>query len=275
MSAVTFVLKADLRQRLDVSPLIPDALSGLDERQIASLSLQYGSRRLCVGDLFDVQLSPTLAPDIVFRGGSEKFDYLGRGMARGEILVEGTAGAYAGHQMKGGKVRITQGVGIFCAAEMRGGQLFVDGDAGDFLGAALPGNRKGMAGGAVVVRGSVGARAGDHMRRGLVLIEGDAGPYLGARMVAGTIAVVGAVGAYAGYAMKRGTLLFKSAPDRLPPTFNDCGTHSLGFLPLLIRSFDLLGVSGFHSPRGPLTRVRRFAGDAAVAGKGEILVAIE
>jgi formylmethanofuran dehydrogenase subunit C len=189
-------------------------------------------------------------------------------MTLGEIRVEGPAGAYLGLQMRGGSIRVGGSVGIFCAAEMRRGAVLVEGDAGDWLGGALPGNRKGMAGGSVVVRGRAGARAGDHMRRGVMLIEGDVGEYLGSRMVAGTIAVKGRIGAHPGYAMKRGTLLLFTAPASVPPTFNDCGLHTLGFLPLLLKSFVALGSSTF----GVCHRVQRYAGDLAANGKGEILI---
>ena len=84
-----------------------------------------------------------------------------------------------------------------------------------------------------------GSRAGDHMRRGQILIEGNAGDYCGSRMVAGTIAVMGETGRYAGYAMRRGTLLLWNQPQ-LSATFNDCGSHTLAFLPLLFASFKSL-----------------------------------
>jgi formylmethanofuran dehydrogenase subunit C len=267
MSVVTFALKTDLRQRLDVSPLIPEALARLGLADIGAIPLQYGNRRLAVGEFFDVRSGPG-DPVVVFRGGSEKLDYIGRGMTLGEIRVEGHAGAYLGLQMRGGSVHVTGNVGIFCAAEMRRGAVFVHGNAGDWLGGALPGNRKGMAGGSVVVRGCAGARAGDHMRRGVMLIEGDAGDYLGSRMVAGTIAIKGKVGAHPGYAMKRGTLLLYSPPGSMPPSFNDCGLHTLGFLPLLLNGFADLGSTAF----GLCQRVQRYAGDLAANGKGEILV---
>ena len=270
MSAVILSLKPGLRQRLDVSPLVPAALADLDAAQIAAIPLQYGNRKAAVGALFDIALA-SAGPDILFRGGSDRLDYVGRGMTFGQIRVEGSAGAYVGLQMRGGVIRIAGDVGLFCAAEMRGGQVFVDGNAGDWLGAALPGNRKGMAGGAVVVGGSAGARAGDHMRRGILLIEGEAGDYLGARMIAGTIAVKARVGCHPGYGMKRGTLLLYTGLDRVPPTFNDCGAHTLGFLPLLVNSFGRLGSSAF----GAVGRVRRYAGDLAAGGKGEILVVLQ
>ena len=92
-------------------------------------------------------------------------------------------------------------------------------------------------------------------------------------MTAGTIAVMGEVGAYPGYAMKRGTLLLLKTPASIPTTFNDCGAHTLGFLPLLLKGFQAYQ-TGFGSLADTVKRVRRYAGDMSGMGKGEILVAI-
>jgi formylmethanofuran dehydrogenase subunit C len=130
-----------------------------------------------------------------------------------------------------------------------------------------------MAGGVVIVKGNVGDRVGDHLRRGAILIEGNAGNYLGSRMTAGTIAVLGEVGAHLGYAMNRGTVLLARTPASIPATFNDCGTHTLGFIPLLLKGFQGLETR-FSEMSDTLKRVRRYAGDMCGLGKGEILVAL-
>jgi formylmethanofuran dehydrogenase subunit C len=122
----------------------------------------------------------------------------------------------------------------------------------------------------VIVGGRLGDRAGDHMRRGLILAEGDCGDYCGARMQGGTIAMLGACGARPGFAMRRGTLLF-AGPGPLPgPTFNDAGELPLGFLGLLVRSWKELP-SRFASLSRPSTRVRRWVGDLAFGGEGELI----
>jgi len=126
-------------------------------------------------------------------------------------------------------------------------------------------------GGTVVVKGNVGARAGDQMRRGMILVAGDAGDYLGSRMSGGTVVVMGEVGPLAGYAMKRGTLLLRHSPKGLPPTFNDCGTHPLGFLTLLLPAIRRHG-EPFAGLTFPANHARRWMGDAANLGRGEILV---
>jgi formylmethanofuran dehydrogenase subunit C len=270
MSALTFSLKGPLEQRLNVSSLTLDHLKDLDIAAIKTLSLPLGNRSIALQDLFLVEgQDPS---EIVFRGKTHKLDKIGQGMTSGMIRVEGDAGSYLGMHMKGGEIRVKGSIDAYGACEMRNGLILIEGHAGDFLGAALPGNKKGMAGGIVHVKGNVGARAGDHMRRGALVIDGHAGDYLGARMTAGTIALLGQSGRYLGYAMGRGTLLLAKPPQEILPTFQDCGTHTLGFIPLLLKSFE-----GLESPlsgmSGRLKRVHRYAGDVSSLGKGEILIA--
>lgn len=271
MTALTFALKIDLQQRLDCSPLTPDNLDGKTLDEIAALELQCGNRTLPAGEAFAI--SGDDVSDIAFVHATGKLDYIGKGMSRGSVSVQGDAGSYLGMWMKGGTLEVSGHAGAFAACEMKNGELRIGGDAGDFLGGALPGSKKGMQGGLAVVCGNAGDRAGDHMRRGAILIEGDAGAYLGSRMTAGTIGVLGRVGAYPGYAMKRGTLLLLTAPSSLSPTFNDCGSHTLGFLPLLLKSFQDRRTR-FGGLAGSVKRVRRYAGDLAESGKGEILVVL-
>ena len=269
MTALKFTLKNPARQRIDVSPLTPDTLLNKDMGEIGGLMLLNGNREVRVDELFSLEGSDLA--HIIFAGATAKLDFIGKGMTQGEIKVEGDAGSYLGMHMKGGRITVQGSVDAYGACEMRGGHILVEGNAGDFLGACLPGNRKGMAGGVVLVRGDVGDRVGDHMRRGAILVEGNTGDYLGSRMTAGTIAVMGVVGRHVGFAMGRGTLLLLQAPAEIPPTFNDCGTHTLGFIPLLLKGF-----AEYNTPLSDLgdalKRVRRYAGDMCSLGKGEILI---
>lgn len=272
MSPLTFTLKTALKQRVDCAPLTPDHLVGKSLAEIAAIPLQSGNRTLRTDEVF--KLNGTDTSHLRFVKATAKLDNIGKGLTGGAVTVEGDAGAYLGMQMKGGKIEVSGNVGAYAACEMKNGEVLIRGNAGDFLGAALPGNRKGMAGGVVIVKGDAADRVGDHLRRGAILIEGNAGAYLGSRMVAGTIAVAGTVGAHPGYAMNRGTLLLLKTPDAVPPTFNDCGSHTLGFLPLLLKGFDGFDTC-FAGLAGSLRRVRRYAGDMAGMGKGEILVALQ
>jgi formylmethanofuran dehydrogenase subunit C len=174
--------------------------------------------------------------------------------------------------MKSGEIEVSGDVGLYAACEMKKGFLTINGNAGDFLGAALPGNKMGMKGGTILVKGNVGERAGDHMRRGNILVEGNAGDYCGSRMTAGTIAVMGQTGRYLGFAMRRGTLLLWNQPQA-SARFNDCGAHTLAFLPILFTSFKKLN-SKFANNSAAFNRVQRYAGDMSEMGRGEVLVKI-
>ena len=275
MSALTFSLKAKLTQRVDCSALTLDGLTGWPRArgktgaEIQRIALPVGNANIAAGEIFKVTGNDPAK--IIFSGDGEKLDRIGAGMTDGEIVVEGCAGDYLGLKMKGGEIRVGDGAGIFVACEMRGGTIAIKGDAGDFLGGGLPGERRGMVGGTVIVTGNVGARAGDQMRRGMILVAGNAGGYLASRMSGGTIVVMGEAGANAGFAMKRGTILLTRLPNDLPPTFNDCGVHPLGFLSLLMPVIHRHG-KAFSNLRFPSNRAQRWMGDLANVGRGEILI---
>jgi formylmethanofuran dehydrogenase subunit C len=268
MSALTLTLKQRTDQRVDMSPLSCHLLAGKDPAEIAAIELQNGKRKVRVGELFTISGDDT--HNLVIRNSFGKLDYIGKDLQGGKISVEGSAGAYLALGMKSGHVGVSGDVGIFAACEMKSGMVIIDGNAGDFLGGALPGNKQGMRGGLVLVKGNAGERVGDHLRRGTILIEGDAGDYCGSRMLAGTIAVLGKTGRHLGYAMNRGTVLLWNAPE-IPATFNDCGTHTLAFLPMLFASFKNLDSKFAHSGIA-FNRARRYGGDVAAVGRGEILV---
>lgn len=264
----TLTLKEPPRAQIDLSSLTPERLAGKSEQEIAALELNAGNRRLRVADLFNV--SGDEADSIVIENSCDKLTRIGAGMRRGNISVRGDVGAYLGYGMRGGNLTLEGNAGGFAACAMIGGFMRILGNCGDFVGAALPGERRGMRGGTVIVHGSAGDRVGDFMRRGAILIENDAGDYCGSRMIAGTVAVLGEIGESAGWAMQRGTLLLAKSTRPLLSTFNDCGTHELNFLPLLLRSWR--GLPGRFGSLELGSRVRRYMGDVANGGKGEILV---
>jgi len=268
MSALIFTVKQETAQRVDMSPIVCHLLKGLSLAEIAAIELQNGKRKVRVDTLFDISGDDT--QNIVIKNSYAKLDFIAKELQDGTMTMHGEAGAYFGMSMKSGTLIAKGNVGLYAACEMKNGLLTINGNAGDFLGAALPGNKQGMKGGTVLVKGNVGQRAGDHMRRGNMLIEGCAGDYCGSRMIAGTIAVMGTTGRYLGYAMQRGTLLLWQQP-KLSATFNDCGSHTLAFLPILFKSFKKLD-SKFADASEAFDRVQRYGGDMAEKGRAEVLV---
>ena len=268
MSPLTFTLRAAPPCGVDCAPLTPERLAGMTLREIEHLELSCGRERLKLAELFRVSGADArhlgIAADHHATG-------VGTGMASGSIRVEGDAGEYAGEGMRGGCITIAGNAGAFAGSGMRGGRLAIAGSAGAFLGAARPGERHGMRGGLITVGRDAGERLGDRMRRGLILVQGDAGRYCAARALAGTVLVRGTVGEGAGFGLKRGTLLLEREPRGMLPTFQDCGTLDWLWITLLekelLRDADLRVFLPLRSRR------RRYCGDLALGGAGEILVA--
>jgi formylmethanofuran dehydrogenase subunit C len=267
MSATIFRLRGEPDQRLDLACLVPARLARLSEVEIAALPIGTGKAPLTVGEVFRVTIGD--ASDIQIAGGCARFDGVGAGLGGGRLVVEGSVGAEAGRAMSGGELRISGGAGPFAGSGMTGGLLAIGADAGDSLGGAKPGEMAGMRGGTIIVTGRAGERAGDRMRRGLIAIGGDAGDFPAARMIAGTVAILGDCGRMPGYLMRRGTVLLAGKPAALTPTFAASGVIELAVLRLMVRALKA------HLPAARLAgfegAVRRYAGDMAVLGKGEII----
>ena len=266
MTALVFGLRAQPSQRLDLSALTPDRLAGLTESEIAAIELQTTRERVCVGDVFRLQMGD--AAQLVFAGGSERFDRVGLAMTRGAIRVEGDVGIQAGRLMSGGRLDIAGNAGPWAASRLKGGVVEIGGAAGSRLGGPLAGETSGMRGGIVVVRGDAGARAADRLRRGIIIIEGRTGAQPGSRMIAGTLILRRRAGLLPGYLMARGSIIAAEDCEQMSPSFSDCGVHDLVATRLMadfIRPYSAELAAMLRRPW------RRFLGDMAVIGKGEIL----
>jgi formylmethanofuran dehydrogenase subunit C len=254
-------------QRLDLSALVPQRLAGLSEAEIAKIELQTTRRRVTVGDVFHLRMGD--AKQIRIHASCDRLDRIGQEMTGGEIVVDGDVGARAGRLMKGGRLTVRGSAGPWAASGMNGGTIEICGDAGDRLGGPVAGEVAGMRGGVVLVHGRVGERAGDRLRRGIIVVEGGAGAYAGSRMIAGTLVVLGRTGPLPGYLMKRGTIVLGDKSEEMSPTFIDCGVHDLVVLRLMAGF-----IGGLSARAGKLFQrpLRRFAGDMAALGKGEIFI---
>jgi formylmethanofuran dehydrogenase subunit C len=242
-------LKSSLQQRLDLSDALTGAWTTLSSDELARRPA-YLERdgQVLLGDLFSIEGTP--AGRIQFGGDLTKADRVGAGLAEGEVIVESSVGAEAG-------------------LGMAGGTLDIQGDAGPRAGAAPQGFKRGMTGGELIVRGSAGTEAGAAMRRGLLVIVGKTGERTGLGMIAGTVVAFGSCGAGTALWSKRGSVvaLGKIVP---PPTYIYACTYQPIHLRLLLRR---LGTR-YQLPvrRRHLTgNYRRYSGDQAELGKGEIL----
>ena len=266
MSPLRLVLRTAPGVPLDASAVRPDALAGLRNAEVERLPLRHGHELASLGDFFSVEGSG--GDEVHVLGDVSRVLGLGSGMRGGELRILGNAGRHTGARMAGGRLRVDGDSGDWTGAEMSGGVLEVRGDAGASLGGAYAGASRGMRGGALLGHGSAGERAGERMRRGTLAVAGGAGAWAGAHMVAGTLLVCGDLGRGPGIGMKRGTLVAGGALQLLP-TFRYACTDRPGFLALLFRSLEAMG---FHL-RAPFHAgaFRRYAGDCADLGRGEIL----
>ena len=239
---MSITLRLRATEAFDASSIRPGA------ENFAHLPCWVGRQRVPLGELFSIDGEKS--DDVRIEGDLQRVDGLGTGMAAGTLTVEGNVG---------------NGVGV----AMSGGLITIHGSAGDRLGAPLPGASRGMTGGEILVRGNVGANAARRVRRGLVVVGGDAGPGAAHAMIAGTILVAGKLGAGAGLWSKRGSVIALGAVD-IPATYRYACTYHPPYVPVLLRylertrqfAFDARFVSG---------RYKRWTGDVADVGKGEIL----
>ncbi len=242
-------LKASLRQRADFSEVLAGPWTTLPAGELArrSVYLQQDGRAP-LGDLFDLKGEPH--GRVRFLGDLSLADRLGAGLSEGEVTVEGSVGSEAG-------------------LALSGGSLDIDGDAGPRAGAAPLGHKRGMTGGELIIRGSAGDGAGAGMRRGVVAIVRKAGVQTGLGMIAGTVVVFGSAGAETGLWSKRGSVV-ALGPIRPPATYLYACTCQPVYLRLLLMR--LRARYGLPvRPRHLNGLYRRYSGDMAELGKGEIL----
>lgn len=266
-SGIRLTVRVPLRQRADCAGLLPSTLAGLSAAQIARLPVIWGHVRVPAGEVFDVAAGDPSS--LVFDGDTTHLDRIGAGLAGGRIIVTGNCGAWAGAGMRAGRIEIHGDADHHAGSAISGGELSISGSAGAFIAAPAAGELRGMRGGRIVVEGDAGDRAGERMRRGLIVVHGTVGSYAGVSMSGGTLLIGAGTGEAPGYGMRRGTMLVAGGSIDLLPTFADCGEHALGFLELLRR--DLPAPTAARLGFKARLRVRRWLGDAAVAGVGELL----
>jgi formylmethanofuran dehydrogenase subunit C len=234
----------------DFSAVLAGAWTALAPAELVRRPVVVGGRgELPLGEVCEI----TGTPDgtIRFTGDLSRVTRLGAGLTEGAVLVDG-------------------GVGDEVGLGMAGGSIEVRGNAGARAGGAAPEARRGMTGGELVVHGSAGESAGALMRRGLMAVGGHVGHHAGAGMIAGTVIAFGDVGAAAGLWSKRGSIV-ALAEVTIPSTYRYACTYQPIHLRLtLTRVRSRYGLPvGEHHLSG---EYRRYSGDLADLGKGEILV---
>jgi formylmethanofuran dehydrogenase subunit C len=267
---ITLRPRGPFRVPLEAEVIGPDTLAGLSRSGIEQLLIVQGNAKIRLGEVFTVDGEPE--ETIRLDGDFSRVKYVGKGMTRGRIEIQGDAGMHLGAEMRGGEILVHGNAGDWAGAEMRGGHLAIEGQAGHLLGAGYRGSEKGMRGGTIVVAGDVGNEAGCAMRRGLIAVGGKAGDFTGVMMIAGTVIVLGELGIRTGAAMKRGTIISyggNGSPPALLPTFRfDC-SYRPPWIELYLRELARRGLAVPDALHGGL--YHRYSGDLTELGKGEIL----
>jgi len=261
---ITLTLKEQPNVPLEAEMLSPDVTAALDHDAVCALPVFLGKRQCRLDDFFDVDGAASDAIEI--RGDAARVKHIGRGMTRGRINVIGNVGMHLGAVMRGGTIEVSGNASDWVGAEMRGGLIRIGGSAGGQIGAAYRGSMAGMNGGTVIVGGNAGLEVGMRMKRGIIVVRGAVRDFAGLQMKGGTIFLLGGAEIRTGAWMTRGTIVALTTL-RLLPTFAYACTYNPSFLGLYAKHLQPLGV-----PLPNDGSYRRYTGDAAVPGKGEILM---
>ncbi len=268
---MTLVLdrQAESKIPVEVLGITPDRLEGLNEREIAKLSIWIGNQAVELGELFRVQGKISDDQAIHWSGDLTAVHWIGAGMKSGKIQIDSPTGRHVGSRMLGGVIATASDVSDFAGAEMRGGKLLVGGHAGDLLGGSYPGSKYGMNLGEILVTGNAGRGVGQSLRRGLIAVGGNVDSLCGWNMLAGTILVFGNCGAECGAGMIRGSIVQLSANSApLLPTFSRGGRYEKYFFGLTANRLIELGFP--NANRLLEHQYQMYHGDLLRGGRGEI-----
>jgi formylmethanofuran dehydrogenase subunit C len=268
MSGLRLSLRAPLRDRLDLGPAFAApwaALGATDMARREAWSPRSGAVQL--GDLFTIEGSPD--GSVLIAGDLHLAERVGAGLTEGVMRVDGRVGDRAGAGLRGGRLEIHGDAGQSTGEGMSGGVIIVRGNTGNRTGAAAPGSKRGMTGGELVVLGSAGDETGAAMRRGLVAVGGTTGRCTLLSSIAGTVVACGPTGPDAALWNKRGSLVCLGAVEPAATYRYACVIQPVYLRLLLRRLRDVhaLPVTAAHIDG----RFRRYSGDFAETGKGEIL----
>jgi formylmethanofuran dehydrogenase subunit C len=255
------------RVPLEAESICPDVMASLDNAAIRALPVYLGKRQLRIDDFFTVEGEKS--DEIAVHGDLRKVRWLGRGMTRGRLAIDGNAGMHLGAYMKGGAIEVTGAASDWVGGEMSGGLIRVAGNAGGQIGAAYRGSPRGMTDGTIIIGGSAGLEVGMRMKRGLIVVGGPVRDFAGLEMKGGTIVLRSGAELRTGAWMQRGTIIsLKSVP--LLPSFLYSSSYVPTFIGVLARQMASLGLSLPFDPQSGA--YQRFLGDTSVIGKGEMLV---
>ena len=267
VAMIVLTLKEQPTVPLEAEALCPDVMAGLAHDAVRGLPVFLGKRQCRLDDFFEVE--GEASDELEIRGDAGNVKWIGRGMTRGRIVIQGNAGMHLGAYMKGGTIEVSGNASDWVGAEMSDGLIRIRGNAGGQVGAAYRGSTSGMQDGTILIDGSAGIEVGMRMKRGIIAVRGPVRDFAGLQMKGGTIFLLSGAEIRTGAWMVRGTIV-SLTEIRLLPTFSYACAYNPVFLRLYAKHLNALGFSIPSDGRGGA--YQRYIGDASVPGKGEILV---
>jgi len=267
MPTIILTLKEQPAVPLEAEVLSPDVMVGLGHQEISALKVFLGKRQYRLDEFFEVE--GAASAELEIRGDARQVKWIGRGMTKGRITVVGNAGMHLGAYMKGGTIDVSGNAADWVGGEMSAGLIRIRGNAGGQVGAAYRGSVSGMTGGTILIGGSAGMEVGMRMKRGIIAVAGPVRDFAGLQMKGGTLFLLGGAEIRTGAWMLRGTIV-SLVPLRLLPTFAYACAYNPTFLRVYAKHLQGLGVPVPHEVQDGA--YQRYTGDAAVPGKGEILL---
>ena len=252
---------------MEADNVTPDRLNGQGAADVERLAVMHGSEARSIGDFFRVTGSYDGVIDLQ---GDDlgRVKFIGAGMSKGMIRVEGDVGEHLGAGMSGGEILVNGNATDWVGPEMSGGRIEIRGNAGHMTGSAYRGASVGMTGGEIIIHGSVRNEAGNAMRGGLIAVGGNSGDFAGVNMLSGSIFVLGELGIRTGAGMKRGSIVsMKDAP--LLPTFSYSCTYRPGYMTLYLLRLSQVFTIAEEYLQGSY---KRYCGDSVELNRGEILL---
>lgn len=264
---ITLTLKEQPTVPLEAEMLSPDVMATLTHGAIRALPVHLGKRQRRLEEFFEVE--GAASDELAIHGDATKVKWIGRAMTRGRIAVAGNAGMHLGAYMKGGTIEVSGHAGDWLGGEMSGGLIRIRGNAGGQVGAAYRGSMSGMTDGTIIIDGTAGLEVGMRMKRGIIAVGGPVRDFAGLQMKGGTIVLRKGAELRTGAWMIRGTII-SLTPIPLLPTFAYASRFNPTFVRLYAKHLETLG---FPIPyKDQDGAYERYTGDAAVPGKGEILI---
>jgi formylmethanofuran dehydrogenase subunit C len=255
---VTLIPKRTFKFPIEGKNISPDVLAKKSEKEIASLEVWEGNRKVSLGDLFDIKVNGSSSEEVIVKveGNVATVRNIGFRMSKGQVVVDGDVGMHLGEEMKGGSIIVSGNAGSWAGSQMNGGTIEIKGNAGNYIGAAYRGSTKGMNGGKIIIHGNAGHEVGCFMRKGVIKIFGNVGLFAGIHMNNGTIFVQGTSQGRAGAQMTNGKIVLTGHSEDVMPTFT-------------IEEIKAKVKVDGEKIQGPFYK---FTGDLADNGKGKLYV---